>query len=73
MDPPDFLFVGQGSADTSKKIKKTVETFRFNLEEGPVETPIAVGVVEKCHRSLRMAYKRIKADSDRQRSDNRCL
>lgn len=73
MVPPEFLVLDQGSVYTSNGMKEDFEAFGAHPDEAPIETPGAIGTVERYHAPLRLAYKGIRADSGRGRSEQVCL
>ena len=74
MGPPDFLAVDQGSGYVSKEMKENVSAQGITLEEAPIETPGAIGVVERYHAPLRSAYTKIRQTlSKGDTNDHECL
>lgn len=49
-------------------MKECLEAFSFSLDEALVETPGALGTVDRYHAPLRMAFERKLSDRDRQTS-----
>lgn len=55
LDPPEYLTVGQGSAYTSKEMRKSAEAFDIHLDEKLIEIPCAIETMERYHAPLRLA------------------
>lgn len=49
MDHPEYIFLVQGSAYTSKGMKKALEAFGNGRNEAPIEMPGAIGTVKRYH------------------------
>lgn len=73
LGPSDYLAVDQESAYTSKEMREFVEGFGIRLDKATIERPDRIGVVEKYHVPVRLAYDRIYADTNRYKSDQECL
>lgn len=74
MGPPDFLSVDQGTPYVSKEMKENLSAAGVTLDEAPVETPGAIGLVERYHSPLRKAYEKIRASLTREKAtDADCL
>lgn len=61
LGPPDFLAIDQGSSYMSyisREMRENLAASGLVLEEAPVETLGAIGVVERYHAPLRAAYSR---------------
>lgn len=54
-------------------MRASLEAHVVQLDEAPIEKPDAIGAVERYHAPLRLAYERIKAESDNSTTDQECL
>lgn len=66
MGTSDYLFVDQGYACTSKRMKEALEEVGIRLDEAPIEKPCEIGTVERYHAPPCLAYERICADTGRE-------
>lgn len=66
LGPPDHLLVNQGTAYTSTKFKGSLEAFGVRLKEVPIETPSAIGIVDRYHAPFGLVFEIIRADTDRE-------
>lgn len=73
MGPPDFLMVDQGTNYTSQELRGNLDAHGITLQEAPIETPGAIGTVERYHAPLRAAYERIRAEVKTGMTDDECL
>lgn len=74
LGPPDFLSVYQGSNYISKEFRSKAEAQGISIDEAPIETPGAIGLVERYHAPLRSSYRKIRSSmSNQEASDNECL
>lgn len=73
LGPPDFLSVDQGTAYVSQEMKGYLDAEGITMKEAPIETPGAIGIVERYHAPLRAAFDKIRADSPRNTTDAECL
>lgn len=72
--PPDFLAVDQGSAYISKEMKSKAAAAGITMEEAPIETPGSIGIVERYHAPLRMAFTKLREDLRKdEATDDECL
>ena len=71
--PPDFLAIDQGSNYTSKEFRAAARNDGINIREAPIETPGAIGIVERYHAPLRRAYNTLRDTLDKTISNNDCL
>lgn len=65
--------VHQVTAHTSKEMEYTLAAHRFQVDKEPIETPCAIGTVERYHAPLRLAFERIRANFERQISHQECM
>lgn len=70
--PPDYLFIDQGSAYVSAEMRKTVSAAVTELMEAPVETPGRIGVVERYHAPLRVAYQKLREELPHDHTNHDC-
>lgn len=49
-----------------------MEAALLQLKEAPIETPGAIGVVERYHAPLRVAYEKIRTVKTRETTDPEC-
>lgn len=70
---PDYLAVDDGSGFKSTKIHQNVEGAGVTLREAPMETPGAIGTVERYHALFRYAYEKIGKEMGRDFADKECL
>lgn len=73
MGAKDSVFVDQCSGYASREMKKTVEASGVTLEEAAIETLGAIEIVKRYHALLRLAYQRVRANSNHQRRDKEYL
>lgn len=73
LGPPDFLVVDQGTAYTSKGMKDSLEIQGVQLVEELIETPSAIGTVERYHDPLKLTYEQIRTESGKVATDQKCL
>lgn len=71
--PPDYLKVDQGSNYTSKEMRANMDAAGIRLREAPIESPGAIGVVERYHAPLRGIYEKIRKEMARDHTDVECL
>lgn len=69
----NFLVVDQGTVQSSMKMKEYFEVYDLELDEAPIGTPGAIVVVKGCHIPLWLAYGKIRADTERKTSEQKCL
>lgn len=73
LGPPDFLFIDQRTAYTSKEMRESLEAHGVQLDEASFETPCAIGALERYHAPFRRPYERIEADSAKSSTIQECL
>lgn len=66
---PDSPVVDQGTAYTSREMKQYLEVYGVRPDEAPIETAEAIGVAERYHTPLGLAYERTWADSESKTSN----
>lgn len=71
--PPDYFSVDQGTAYTSHEMRTNLDDEGITLIEALIETPGKIGLVERYHARLRVAYNKQRAELDRCTSDAECL
>lgn len=73
LGPPDTIKVDQGSNYISRELRGELNANGIALEEAPIETPGAIGTVERYHAPLRLAFEKIRRDLGRDVADHECL
>lgn len=65
--------VDQGTASTSKEKLDVLEVHGEQLDEALIETPGAIGTVERYHATPSLAYERIRSEERVGTTDEKCL
>lgn len=61
LGPPDYLGIDQGSNYVSEEFRSNAEAQGIIIDEAPIETPGAIGTVERYHAPLRAAHEKVSA------------
>lgn len=62
LGPPDLVVHDAGTNFTAKEFKQNAQSMAVTTKCVPVEAHWSVGIVERCHATLRRAYEIIKAE-----------
>lgn len=66
---PVYLTVVQGSAYTSREMRENLEASDVNPKEAPIETPGAIGTMERYHDPLRVTYEKLRKEMSGEYTD----
>lgn len=70
--PPGLFCSSPGSAYMSKEIRECAEAYGIRIDEAPMEASKAIASVERYHALLSLAFERVRAELDRDTSDDDC-
>lgn len=73
MGPPEFLVVDQGTEYTSREVRESLKAQRVRLHEASSETPNVIGIVERYHAPLMLAYELVRTEAGVATSNQECL